>query len=215
MDRLELVKDLQKTGVFMMDNDLAWGTAGNISARVSEDQFYVSACGTYLGEMDISDFSLCSDDGLVEGKKPSKEHIMHQNIYKERPEINAILHASPFYSTLIANTDMAIPSNYFVEAMYYLEKIVRIPYEHPGSLGLADAVKEKAKLGNVMLLENHGVIVYDTSLKEARMALQTLEYTCRMHIQAMQSGIKINGLSEDTVNDFLYNAGYKPVRKWD
>ncbi|WP_404454808.1 class II aldolase/adducin family protein [Oceanobacillus kapialis] len=215
MDRLELVKELQKTGVFMMNNNLAWGTAGNISARVDEDQFYVSASGTYLGEMDISDFSLCSDKGLVEGKKPSKEHIMHQNIYKERPEINAILHASPFYSTLIANTDIEIPSNYFVEAMYYLEKVVRVPYKHPGSVDLADAVKERAKQGNVMLLENHGIIVYDTSLKEARMALETLEYTCKMYIQALQSSITINGLSDETVHDFLQNAGYKPVRKWN
>ncbi|MEN1967952.1 class II aldolase/adducin family protein [Lentibacillus sp. N15] len=214
MARLEVIKKLQQTGLFMMDNNLAWGTAGNISARLQDDQFYVSASGTYLGEMEIDDFSLCFKEGLMEGRKPSKEYIMHQGIYEERPEINAILHASPFYSTLIACSDIQLPSNYFVEAMYYLERIERIPYYHPGSQELAQAVKEKAKKTNVMLLENHGVIVYDKSLKEARMALQTLEYTARMHVNALQKDIGMQGLSREQELDFLENAGYKPVRDW-
>lgn len=214
MSRLNIIKELQQTGIFMMDNNLAWGTAGNISARLQEDQFYVSASGTYLGEMEIDDFSLCAESGLIEGKKPSKEHVMHQGIYEERPEINAVLHASPFYSTLIANSDLELPSNYFVEAMYYLERVERIPYKHPGSKNLSQAVKEKAKKTNVMLLENHGVIVYDESLKEARMALETLEYTAKMHVTALKNGINMQGLSSETQHDFLQNAGYKPVRNW-
>ncbi|HEO8419658.1 class II aldolase/adducin family protein [Niallia sp. FSL W8-0635] len=214
MNRLELIKELQQTGSFMMNNQLAWGTAGNISARLDNNDFYVSASGTYLGELEYDDFSLCSTDGLVEGKKPSKEFKMHQGIYEQRPEINAVLHASPFYSTLIACSDIDLPNNYFVEAMYYLEKVVRIPYKHPGSVDLAEVVTEHAKEGNVMLLENHGVIVYDVSLKEARMALQTLEYTAKMHITALKNGVNMQGLSNETVHDFIHHSGYKPLRNW-
>lgn len=214
MHHNELLKDLKSTGEFMGNNGLVWGSAGNISARLNGDQFYVSASGTYLSEITEDEFSLCDKNGLVEGLKPSKEHIMHQGIYENRPEINAILHSSPFYSTLIANSNLELPSNYFVEAMYYLEKVVRVPYYHPGSLELAEAVKEKSKEGNILLLENHGIIVFDVNLKEARMALETLEYTSKMHITAVQQGITMKGLPEEKVNDFLANSGYKPVRKW-
>ncbi|GAB3070736.1 class II aldolase/adducin family protein [Salinicoccus sesuvii] len=214
MDKETLLHDLKRTGEFMGNNKLVWGTAGNISARLNDNQFYVSASGTYLSEITEEEFSLCDENGLVEGKKPSKEHIMHQGIYENRPEINAILHSSPFYSTLVANSDIELPSNYFVEAMYYLERIVRVPYYHPGSKELAEAVKEKSKEGNILLLENHGIIVYDTNLKEARMALETLEYTSKMHITALQNGINMQGLSHGNVEDFLKNSGYKPVRKW-
>lgn len=141
--------------------------------------------------------------------------MMHQGIFEERPEINAVLHASPFYSTLIANSNLELPSNYFVESMYYLERVTRVPFYHPGSKELAQAVKEKAKESNVFLLENHGVIVCDVNLKEARTALQTLEYTAQMHITALEKGITINGLSEETVYDFLKHSGYKPVRNWE
>ncbi|SFO90041.1 class II aldolase/adducin family protein [Salibacterium halotolerans] len=215
MEHLTTVKELHEAGLFMKENDLVWGTAGNISARAGENQFYISASGTRVGHMEMDGFSLCSfEEGWVSGKKPSKEFNMHRAVYEERPEIGAILHASPFYSTLIACSDVELPSNYFVEAMYYLERVERIPYCHPGSRELADAVKEKAKDTNVMLLENHGILIYDESIKEARMALQTMEYTAKMHITAIEKGITMQGLNKEQEQDFLLNSGYKPVRDW-
>lgn len=208
---------LRQVGRYMMDHHLAWGNAGNISAKTSDDMFLITASGTYLGELSTDDFVEYSFDGSdnQSEKKPSKEVPMHLAIYEERPEIQAVLHASPFYSTLVACSDLEIPSNWFVESMYYLEKIERVGYHHPGSNALGEAVREKAKKANILLLENHGVLVYDTSIKEARMALQTLEYTCKMMVTAMGASISMNSLSKPAVTDFLNNSGYKPRRKWD
>lgn len=214
MDHLNIVNDLHQTGNFMRENELVWGTAGNISARIDDQHFYVSASGTVLGNMKMEDFSLCSKEGHTSGKKPSKEYIMHQGIYEQREDVGAILHASPFYSTIIACSDIELPSNYFVEAMYYLERIERIPYYHPGSKELAKAVKEKAASTNIMLLENHGIIVYDQNLKEARMALQTLEYTAKMHVTALEKDLTMKPIPGDVEQDFLQNSGYKPKRNW-
>lgn len=214
MENQQALQDLYQAGIFMKENDLVWGTAGNISVRTDESHFYVSASGTYVGDMGIEDFTLCSFDGEVQGKKPSKEHIMHKGIYEERPDIGAILHASPFYSTMAACSNIELPSSYFVEAMYYLERIERLPYYHPGSQELAQAVKEKAASANIMLLENHGIIVYDTNLKEAKMALQTLEYAAKMHITALSGNIPMKNLSAAQEKEFLQESGYKPVRNW-
>jgi L-fuculose-phosphate aldolase len=201
----------------MMHYELAWGNAGNISARTGEDTCMISASGTFLGELDDADVVECRFNGkLLEpsGRKPSKEMPMHRAIYETRPEIQAVLHASPFYSTMLACTDMLIPSELFVETMYYLERIARVPYCHPGSLELGEAVRAQAAKANILLLENHGVLVYDTSIQEARMALQTLEMACRMVITANASGISLKSLSETTAADFVENAGYKPRRRW-
>lgn len=217
MQNYEDIKlDLIKNGKFMMEYGLAWGNAGNISARADDDHYLITASGTFLGELEPSDLVGCSVSGQSEsyGKKPSKETPMHQAIYQKRPEINAVLHASPFYSTLIACSNIEIPSNWFVETMYYLERIERVPYCHPGSQVLGEAVAEKAGEANILLLENHGVLVYDTSLKEARMALQTLEMACKMLVTAKGANIELEGLAEEAVKDFLVNAAYKPRRKW-
>jgi L-fuculose-phosphate aldolase len=210
-------KQLQETGKFMMANGLAWGNAGNISARVSPDTCLISASGTFLGELGDDDLVLCSipEARALSGTvKPSKELAMHAAVYQERPDIQAVLHASPLHSTLLACASEEPPSNLFVETMYYLERIARVPYAHPGSRTLAEEVRKRAASTNVLLLENHGVLVYDTSLKEARTALQTLEIASQMAMAARSAGIRLRGLPEETVRSFLTESGYRPVRKW-
>jgi L-fuculose-phosphate aldolase len=139
---------------------------------------------------------------------------MHQAVYEQRPEIGAVLHASPFYSTLIACSDIPLPADWFVEDMYYLERVARVSYCHPGSLALGEAVRAQAKSANILLLDNHGVLVYDTSLREALMGLHTLEMVCRMAITARGAGLELRSLPAFTVQDFLTNSGYRPRREW-
>lgn len=207
--------ELAEAGRYLLANDLAWGNAGNLSARTADDRYIITASGTRLGELAHSDVVACAIAGGFEGdRKPSKERPMHEAIYAARPDINAILHASPFYSTLVACSDAEIPSDLFVESMYYLERIARVPYRHPGSTDLGAAVGEQAKRANVLLLENHGVLVYDTTVREALMGLHTLEMTCRMWITARNAGITMRKLDPAVVRDFQERAGYKPRREW-
>lgn len=219
MNQSLLIKELQSTGKFMMEADLSWGNAGNISARIDEETYLITGSGTFLGELGKQDFAICKigspGGSLEEDIKPSKETPMHEAIYVNRPDIGAVLHASPFYSTLVASTKDSFSANWIVETMYYLEKIERVPYYHPGSQELGAGVFEKSKLANVLLLENHGVLVYDTNLKEARMALQTLEFACRMWITANSAGIKLHEIPHETVRDFLEKGAYKPTRNWE
>ncbi|WP_134702727.1 class II aldolase/adducin family protein [Ammoniphilus sp. YIM 78166] len=219
MPDIEVVRQgLRKTGKYMMEYELAWGNAGNISARTTDDRYLITASGTFLGELEDTDLVECSLSGQIvdsNGKKPSKETPMHRAIYENRPDIGAVLHASPFYSTLVACSSIEIPSNWFVETMYYLERVERVAYHHPGSTNLGDAVAEKAKAANILLLENHGVLVYDVSIQEARMSLQTLEMACKMLIVSRTANIEMNGLSRETEMSFLEKAGYKPRRNWN
>lgn len=217
-DIQSIKQQLRKTGKYMMEYGLAWGNAGNISARTSDDRYVITASGTFLGELEDSDLVECSLSGEVieqGGKKPSKETPMHRAIYENRPEIGAVLHASPFYSTLVACSSIKIPSNWFVETMYYLERVERVAYHNPGTTALGDAVAEKAKAANILLLENHGVLVYDVNIQEARMALQTLEMACKMLIVSKTAKVDMNGLSCETEIGFLEKAGYKPRRNWN
>jgi 3-dehydro-4-phosphotetronate decarboxylase len=208
---------LQDAGRYMIEKTLTWGNAGNISARTTTDNYLITASGTRLDELGDDDFVECSipaDPGRIYPRRPSKETPMHQAIYENRPDVNAVIHAAPLYSTLIACSNVDIPSNLFVETMYYLERIARVPYHHPGSQSLGDAVRELAISANILLLNNHGVLVFDTTLNEAMMGLQVLETACQTLVLARNAGITLNTLSPDVVQDFLDNSGYKPRRKW-
>lgn len=213
----ELRRGLQAAGRYMLDNGLAWGNAGNISARLGGDRLLVTASGTHLGELAEDDLVVCpvvEQQPVAYPRKPSKEMPMHRAVYAQRPEVNAVLHASPFYSTLVACSDVELPGDWFVEDMYYLERMARVPYCHPGSQALGEAVARQARAANVLLLDNHGVLVYDTNLREALMALHTLEMVCRMWIIARNAGVKPRALPDEVVEDFLAHSGYRPRRQW-
>jgi ribulose-5-phosphate 4-epimerase/fuculose-1-phosphate aldolase len=209
--------DLQAAGCWMIAQGLTWGNAGNISARTTPDAFLITASGMRLGELapdDLVEVPVTRDAIATLTRKPSKELPMHRAVYAARPEINVVLHAEPLHSTLVACTDLEIPANWFISGMYYLERVARVPYAHPGSEALGAAVEEKARMANVLLLEHHGVLVYDTTMKEAMMGLETLEVTCKMMLLARSAGLDIAGLPPHIVTDFLDNAGYKPRKKW-
>jgi 3-dehydro-4-phosphotetronate decarboxylase len=211
----EVCAQLQAAGRYMLENDLAWGNAGNISARLGPDRYLITASGSRLGSLGDEDFVECSFDGPVsDNRKPSKETPMHRAIYEQRPEIEAVLHASPFYSTLVACAYIQVPADLFIEDMYYLERVEHVSYFHAGSRELGEAVRAKARQANVLFLDNHGVLVYDISIQEALMGLQTLEFVCRMVISASSAGLELRSLSASTVADFLEKAGYRPRREW-
>ena len=215
MDSKEVRRQLRSAGHYMLENDLAWGNAGNISARLSPNHYLITASGTHLGELEDDDFIECSLDGSISGtRKPSKETPMHRAIYDQRPEIGAVLHASPFYSTLVACADVQVPADLFIEDMYYLERVEHVSYFHAGSRELGEAVRLKARHANILFLDNHGVLVYDTSIQEALMGLQTLEMVCRMAITARSAGLELRSLPASNVVDFLTNSGYRPRREW-
>jgi L-fuculose-phosphate aldolase len=216
MTYAELCTALQQAGREMVASGLTWGNAGNLSARVGNGSFLITASGTRLGELKDDDFALCHCDTALEtsGRRPSKEVPMHRAVYEVRPEVGAVLHGAPFYSTLLACTQTDPPPGLFVESMYYLERIARVPYHHPGSAALGEAVKERAKDANVLLLEHHGVLVYDTNVQEALQAMQVLELACRMVVTARAAELDLRTLPEATVRAFLDGAAYKPRRLW-
>jgi L-fuculose-phosphate aldolase len=215
IDTTATIDELRAAGRSLLAGGLAWGNAGNLSARTSTESYVITASGTRLGELGPGDFVTCRIGAPHAGdRRPSKERPMHEAVYATRPEVRAVLHASPFYSTLAACSEFDPPSNLLVETIYYLERTARVPYYHPGSAELGAAVGAVAPHANLLLLEHHGVLAYDTSVQEALMGLQTLELACRMVVEARAAGIALRGLPAEVERDFLERAGYKPRREW-
>lgn len=201
-----------ETGKWIMGKGLTWGTSGNISVR-DGDKVYVTASGTVLGDLHEDDISIVNIEGvLLDGKKPSKETGMHLEVYRKCPDVNAVLHASPFWTTFAACTDIRIKTNLFIESMYYDEELLHIPYFHAGSKELAEAVSEVADKTHVILMDHHGVLVYDRNLGECRSALEVTDNVCHMNIVARSSGINLTEVPGDVVKDFLEGGYYKKRR---
>ncbi|MBR1672347.1 MAG: class II aldolase/adducin family protein [Fretibacterium sp.] len=195
-----------------MEKNLTWGTSGNISAR-DKDRVYITASGTVIGALKEEDISVVTLDGVVlEGRKPSKEMRMHLEVYRRCPSVKAVLHASPFYSTFCACCDFEVKTNLFIESMYYDENVKYIPYCHAGSKELSQAVADICEQTRVILMRNHGILVYDQNLKECRSALEVTENLCKMNIMAQMGGLSLREVPGSMVRDFLEGGYYKQSR---
>ncbi|WP_077611420.1 class II aldolase/adducin family protein [Clostridium sp. Marseille-P2415] len=208
MDQLK--QQIIEAGQGIMDKGLTWGTSGNISLRHG-DRVWITASGTVMGSLTEDDIIVCDLEGnQAEGtRKPSKETGMHLQVYRKRPDVGGIVHSSPFFGTLCACSDIPLKTNLFIESMYYDANILSVPYFHAGSKGLADAVAEVADRTNIILMGNHGLLAYDTNLKEALTALEITEQVCRMNVLSRMGGFSLKEVEPEMVREFLTGGYYK------
>ena len=203
--------ELMIYGQALLQHGLVWGSSGNISSRVDGNTFIISASGADLGLLLDDDLVPCKiDQKSHEGlRQPSLEVDLHRNIYHACAEANAVIHSQPFYATVVACSDIDVRVDLLPETMAYVKHLSRVPYHHAGSAGLADAVAAAAVESRVLILNNHGVVCWGSSLGEAFIATETLEMLCRMMITARAGDIDMNYLGKDTMRDFISNLkGY-------
>src|SRR5436190_5542945 len=93
-----LRKDTIAIGRVLWEKDLASGLNGNISVRVDENRILLTATQTCLGILQGKDILLADLEGKVlEEGSLSTEKLLHTEIYKNFPEMKAVIHThTPF-----------------------------------------------------------------------------------------------------------------------
>ncbi|HHF52998.1 MAG TPA: class II aldolase/adducin family protein [candidate division WOR-3 bacterium] len=174
----ELRKEIIKYCVLMYENNYVVASDGNISVRISEGHFLITPSDKRKAELEYKDLIVINKEGnVIEGNfTPSKEMWMHIWIYEMRPDVNAVIHAHPPYSTAFS---FQMPREYvpqLPEVEILVGKIGFVPYREAGSLELAKLVKEKITEHNGLILQKHGVVAVGANLEEAFNRLERMEF---------------------------------------
>ncbi len=198
-------ESLINCGRYLAERGLVWGRSGNISIKTEPNAFITSAGGTDLGRLQDEDLILCQIDcDSSEGtRRPSMETGLHRSIYNNCRDAKAVIHSQPFYSTLVACTDMDIRTDCLPEAMAYLGQVARVSYHHAGSQELAVATSAAARSSRVLILNNHGTVCWGSSLNECLLMTEALEFLCRLLVIARNSGLGLNYLGKSVMEDFI------------
>ena len=175
-------------------------SGGNLSIRDSEGNIWISPTGKDKGTLSPSDIcKVCPDGTIVGAYKPSCELPFHANVYKTRPDVNAVLHAHP--GELVSYTLFrGVPER---DTTYLAKKVCGeigvAGYELPGSLDLADRIVDEIKKGiNVVMMENHGVTAVGSDMFEAFKRFETYNDCACIAMNANSLG-KINTLTADQI----------------
>lgn len=153
---------------------------GNISIRLDKERFLVTPSGLYKMAMEPDDPILVNQAGeVLEGKPglhPTSEVGMHLEAYRQRPDIHAVLHAHPPYTTALTIAGLPFPTNYLPEVLIALGDVPTAPYATPGTQALAESIRTLIQEHDTVLLSNHGSITVGRSLEKALIALERLEH---------------------------------------
>ena len=176
------IAEIIKTSNEIYDKGLVSGKSGNISARFKKDNSDVVAITPTLkslSDLEEKDIVLVDFEGNVLTKgKPSSEVNMHLEIYKKRPDVNAIVHTHSPYATGFAFSSKKLKR---LEGFGAIKNpyLSEIGYEKPGSDELAKSASEEIKDEDVLILKNHGVICVSENLKEAKLLAVFVEETAK------------------------------------
>lgn len=165
--------------------------SGNFSIR-KENFILITPSGISRENMTIDDIIVIDIEGnIIEKKlelKPSSEYLMHLEIYKNRKDINGIVHTHSKFATAFAVANKSILP-VVSEAILIFEKdgIVRVaPYAQPGSKELGISTANILKDYNVCLMEKHGAItVSEKGLEDAFLKAQYLEEVAEIYYYSL------------------------------
>lgn len=152
------------------------GYSGNLSARYN-DKILITSSGSANGYLSEDELVLIDFDGnLVEGnKKPSSEKMLHVEFYKQRPDVNYIIHVHAPYLSSFACCHKALDEPVMAENVFYFGQIPLAEYGLPSSMDLVQKTAKYFKDYDAVLMANHGFIVGDKTIKDAFLKLELAE----------------------------------------
>ena len=180
--------------------------SGNISARYKEG-FLITPSGKKYSSLKTKDIVFVSLEGKFDNKKgiPSSEWQFHQDIYKNKKEAEAIVHAHSTHATAVSTHKRGIPSFHYMVAMAGGQDIKCAKYATFGTRDLSKNILKALKGRKACLIANHGQIAFETNLPKAFELAEEVENISLQYITSLKLG-KPKILSKNEMKKVLSKA---------
>ena len=167
------------------------GNDGNVSVRIGPDRVIATPTLVSKGFMTPDMLVLVDMDGQVlEGTlRPSSELKLHLRVYRDRPDVFAVVHAHPVAATGFAVVGQPLDTAYMPELVVNLGSVPVAEYATPSTDEVPDSIDRYVKDHNTVLLANHGVLTWGRDLTEAYFRMETMESYAQILIAAGAVGV--------------------------
>jgi len=192
--------DIVEVGRRMYARGYTASNDGNISVRLGSDRLLMTPKNVCKGFMTAD--MMCITD--LAGKKlqgdrdPSSEMLMHLEVYRERPDVSAVVHAHPPTATGFAVAGIPLDRAVLAEVLTTLGSIPIAEYATPSTRELPQAVGKYIKAHDGMLLANHGALTVGPDLFAAYYKMETIEHFAKISLVARLLG-RENVISREEV----------------
>jgi L-fuculose-phosphate aldolase len=192
LSEFEIKKEICEIGRRIYEKGMVASNDGNISVKLNDNEFLCTPTGVSKGFMTPEYICKVDKNGKVlqaNGKfKPSSEIKMHMRVYKERPDVNAVVHAHPMYATSFAIAGIPLTQPIMPEAVITLGCVPIAEYGTPSTEEIPDAVSKYLPYYDAVLLENHGALSFSDSLLAAYHKMESVEFYAQLLFLSKQLG---------------------------
>ena len=190
MDHLknEVIKFAKK----LNSDNLSPLRSGNISHRAEGDKdgFFITPSGKKYSDLKSDDIAFVSLDGKFDekGSTPSSEWRFHQDIYLNKNDAKAVVHAHSVHATAVSAHGLDVPAFHYMVALAGGEDIRCAKYATFGTRELSDNIIKALENRKGCLMENHGQVTFGNNLEEAFELAKEIENICHQYINTIKIG---------------------------
>jgi L-fuculose-phosphate aldolase len=216
MNEYKLKEQICEIGRRLYTKGFAAANDGNITVRLNDREVLCTPTMVSKGYMKPEDICKVDYEGkqLAGTRKRTSEVLLHLAVYRQRPDVMAVVHCHPPHATAFAVAHEPIPKCVLPEVEVFLGEVPFAVYETPGGQKFADTVVPFAKESNTVILANHGTVTFGPSLENAYFNTEIIDAYCRILILARQLG-RVNYFTEEQTKELLAlkkRLGYDDVR---
>ena len=163
---------------------------GNVSVLLDDGRMLITPTGVSKGFIGPDDLVAVDLSGRVlsEGRKPSSELPMHLYIYEKRPDVRAIVHAHPLFSTAFSVAGIPLDKNVLAEVVLTLGAVPLVEYGTPSTDELPRALGKHIHKADAFLLANHGVVTIGPNLLDTFWKMERVEHFAQISFVARLLG---------------------------
>jgi L-fuculose-phosphate aldolase len=163
---------------------------GNISVRLDAARLIMTPTSVCKGFMTPDMMCITDREGrkIAGDRNPSSEMQMHLEVYRQRPEVQAVVHAHPPIATGFAVAGIPLDRAVLAEVVTTLGSVPIAEYATPSTRELPEAVRKYVKAHDGMLLANHGALTLGVDVFAAYYKMETIEHFAKISLVARMLG---------------------------
>jgi L-fuculose-phosphate aldolase len=186
----QLRADIVEAGRRMNARGYVASNDGNMSARLDDTRLLTTPKSVPKGFMTPDMMVIVDYDGkkVAGDRDPSSELPMHLEVYRHRPDVNAVCHAHPPIATGFAVAGIPLTRAVLAEVVTTLGSIPIAEYGTPSTAELPAAVRKYIKAHDGMLLANHGAVTCGRDVMAAYYKMETIEHFAKISLVARLLG---------------------------
>ena len=148
---------------------------------MDEKRILITPSGKNKGDVEENDLLEIDYYGnLLQGEgKVSTEAKIHLVAYQKRPDVSAVIHCHPVYSTAFATIGEGLMRPIFPEVILSLGKVPLCKYGTPSTDDLPNSMLPYINFAWALLLENHGAVTFGKNIKGAYFRMEKLEHAAK------------------------------------